>query len=113
MTKEVNKEVNDPGYYNCMDMETVIPRKITDFMDEEDVVIADDDSWKAHWKGMPEFKNTAEEYYKDIKVSFRTEEDYKAFAKLLDQKLTEKTKSIWYPVMLKDKNCLNRWINEE
>ena len=67
---------------------------------------------KDSWKGMPEFVNNDNLPYKSIKISFRNEEDYQEFAKLIEQNLTEKTKSIWYPKLEIDDNMLKRWIEE-
>ena len=39
-------------------------------------------------------------------------DDYNAFAKLIDQALTDKSKSIWYPKLDIEENSLNRWIVE-
>ena len=47
-----------------------------------------------------------------LHVNFRNEEDYLAFAKLIDQALTDKSKSIWYPKLDVEENSLNRWIVE-
>lgn len=79
-----------------------------DYVEEEDV----DEEWKKYWKGMPEFVQEDNPPFKKIFVSFRNEEDYKEFANLIDQKLTEKTKSIWYPKLDIDDNALKRWIEE-
>jgi hypothetical protein len=68
--------------------------------------------WKKHWKGMPEFIQEDNAPYMKIYVSFRTEDDYKEFAKLVDQNLSKKTKSIWYPKLDRDANFLKRWIEE-
>lgn len=48
------------------------------------------------WVGMPEFVQEKEPY-KELIVRFETEEDYKEFQQLINQKLTVKTKSIWHP----------------
>ena len=40
------------------------------------------------------------------------EEDYEEFAKLINQNLSEKTKSIWHPKLDRDANSLRRWIEE-
>lgn len=69
--------------------------------------------WRKHWIGMPEFVQENNESYKKIYVHFRNEEDYQEFAKLVDQKMTEKTKSIWYPAADFGKNSLCRWIEED
>jgi hypothetical protein len=69
---------------------------IFDFMDlsdeEKEQVMDGDHDWKEHWVGMPEFVQEDKPPYKKIFLNFRNEEDYKAFAKLIGQNLTEKTK---------------------
>ena len=52
------------------------------------------------WDGMPEFENDAndiEKAYCRINVSFESEIYLQDFAKLLGQKVTDKTKAIWHP----------------
>jgi hypothetical protein len=49
------------------------------------------------WKGMPEFEQEDAMGYKTLLVHFEDEQDYHAFARLIDQNLTEKTRFIWYP----------------
>lgn len=103
----------DEGYENCLDLPTIIPTKLTDFVDEEAYQEPEDESWKKHWVGMPEFKNDKEVPHKQLKINFRNEEDYQKFAKLIDQNLSEKTKSIWFPYMPKEQNSLMRWVEED
>lgn len=49
------------------------------------------------WVGMPEFVQEKKEPFAKIIVRFETEDDLNAFAKIISQKLTVKTKSIWHP----------------
>lgn len=86
------------------------PSSLVDFLDIED----DDErkEWEKHWIGMPEYVQEENPPYKRVIVSFRNEEDYKEFAKLVSQNLTIKTKSIWYPKLDRDENSLKRWIEE-
>jgi len=49
------------------------------------------------WKGMPEFEQEDLSPAKSITVNFASMNDYEKFASLVGQKLTEKTRSIWYP----------------
>lgn len=49
------------------------------------------------WEGMPEFDQKDKTAYKQITVSFASEEDMRNFAALVGQTITEKTRSIWYP----------------
>lgn len=74
---------------------------------------AEDKEWKKHWVGMPEFEQKNNPPYKQLIISFRTEEDYREFAKLIEQPLTMKTKSTWFPRLDRDANSLKRWIETD
>lgn len=54
-------------------------------------------AWDEHWQDMPEYKQQDLTPFKSVLVNFRNYEDYKAFAELINQKLTLKTKTIFYP----------------
>jgi len=49
------------------------------------------------WVGMPEFIQEKQEPFKKLIIRFETQKDYEQFSKIIEQKLTTKTKSIWYP----------------
>ena len=49
------------------------------------------------WVGMPEFVQEKKEPFKELIVRFETEQDYQDFQKVIEQRLTFKTKSIWFP----------------
>jgi hypothetical protein len=53
--------------------------------------------WEEHWQGMPEF--TCEDLMpvRSVIVHFESLKDMDEFSKLIGQKLTKLTKSIWYP----------------
>jgi hypothetical protein len=53
--------------------------------------------WEKQWVGMPEFKQMDLEPFKSIQINFESESDMLAFSRLVDQKITFKTPSIWYP----------------
>ena len=59
--------------------------------------------WKDEWKDMPEFIQEDIQPIQQIIVSFETKEDVKKFSELIGQKLTYKTKSIWFPEVTRDK----------
>lgn len=50
-----------------------------------------------HWDGMPEFEQKNLMPMQTVYVHFRNEADRKAFALLVGQTITSRTKSIWYP----------------
>jgi len=54
------------------------------------------------WKGMPEFEQEDAQGFKSITVHFETEDDYHAFARLVEQTLTPQTKYMWYPYKTKE-----------
>lgn len=69
---------------------------------------ADAGEQKAHeteWEGMPEFVQEDKEAWKQVIVSFASPEDRQAFAKLVGQNLTDKTRSIWYPQVEIDRHA--------
>ena len=51
------------------------------------------------WRGMPEFEHDDLTGYQPVHVHFKCKEDRDAFAALIGQKFTDKTRSIWYPEM--------------
>lgn len=60
------------------------------------------DSALTEWRGMPEFNQPDNTAYRQILVSFEDEEAIESFMKLLDVHLTNKTKSLWWPVRPKN-----------
>jgi len=53
--------------------------------------------WRQEWQGMPEFAHEDLTPWKSVVVHFGSRADKDAFAKLVDQTVTDKTQSIWYP----------------
>ena len=63
------------------------------------------ESWEKEWQNMPEFVQEDLTPFRSVVVHFEKKEDVDAFAKLLEQKITEDTKSLWYPKM-----SINRYV---
>ena len=61
--------------------------------------IPDVDDWREEWKGMPEFEQEDLKPYRTINLHFRNDEDVNAFAELMNQSITDKTKSMWFPIL--------------
>jgi hypothetical protein len=59
--------------------------------------------WVKHWKDMPEFVQENKEPCQKIIINFQSYDDVKEFAELLGFSVTNKTKSIWFPIKDKDK----------
>ncbi len=64
------------------------------------------------WVGMPEFVQEAQKPFAQMTVRFRNQEDLDEFARLIGQKLTRKTKSIWHPVLTRGLHSNKRWADE-
>lgn len=88
------------------------PASLGDFLGDDGIQLPDE-PWKEHWGGMPDYEQEENKPYKTIYVHFRSEEDYQEFARMIGQKLTEKTKTIWHPKLDRTANALLRWIEEE
>lgn len=67
----------------------------------------------AEWEGMPEYTHKDLNAWKQLIVSFANEQDYLRFAKLVGQKLTDKTRSIWYPKAEVVSELDKRYADEE
>lgn len=53
--------------------------------------------WEKLWVDMPEYHQEDLMPQQSIKVHFSCDKDREEFSKLVDQKITDKTKSVWYP----------------
>ena len=69
-------------------------------------------SWEREWKQMPEFNQKDAQLYREVLVRFLTKEDFEKFCALIGQRLTENTKSIWYPKKGIQTFMDKRWIDE-
>ena len=64
---------------------------------ERSVVVDSKSVAQSEWQQMPEFVQEKQEPFAQIIFRFETEDDLDAFAELIGQKLTGKTKSAWHP----------------
>lgn len=69
--------------------------------------------WEQEWTGMPEFVQPELEPWKTLIVHFDYEEDYEAFAKLIDQDITKNTRSIRFPEHEQANAIGTRYISSE
>ncbi len=70
------------------------------------------ESWKDEWQDMPEFIQEKQEPYAKIIIRFTSQDDLQEFSSLIGQKLTPKTKSIWYPFKSHWGNNKKQWYDE-
>lgn len=63
----------------------------------------------SEWVGMPAFQQDAQEPFSRIVVRV-SKADIDAFTKVIGQKVTAKTKSIWHPKLVRGDNSSLRWV---
>jgi len=68
--------------------------------------------WKQEWIDMPEFIQEKQEPYTKIIIRFDNEKDLNYFSKLINQPLNKKTKSIWFPKLIRGINSNKRYFDE-
>lgn len=68
--------------------------------------------WTREWISMPDFVQEKQIPHKELKIRFATQEDYESFQKLIGQKLTMKTKSLWHPILERGKYSHLTYENE-
>jgi len=69
-------------------------------------------NWKEEWLDMPEFIQEKQEPYAKIIIRFDNEKDLNDFSKLINQPLNNKTKSIWFPKLIRGINSKKRYVDE-
>ena len=122
--KQVSEIVPDTSqeFDACVDYKETKskPSNLADFLGIADVPENEEDAWKEHnyqnwrehWVGMPAFDSKNIQAEKKLIINFRNEEDFLAFAEVLKQNLTTKTKSVWWPAREKDMNSIKRWLDD-
>ena len=99
--RELNVRLNKSGGEWDMDILAnefdIVDLKDWGFKDSDFGFNIDKINPQDEWEGMPEFKQEDKTPQKQIIVSFKNEKDMQLFSELIGQKLTNKTKSIWYP----------------
>lgn len=64
---------------------------------EQQMLFDIEEPWEKIWKGMPEYSQEDLTSWKQLIIHFASPGDLIAFASLIEQKLTPKTRSIWFP----------------
>ena len=62
---------------------------------------------------MPEYENEDLQPYRTFNLHFRNEADIKKFSEMMQQQITDKTKSIWYPKLEKEIFVYKEYVNAE
>lgn len=59
--------------------------------------------------GMPEFQQEDQAAHRTIYIHFRNDEDIRDFAKIIKQKITDKTKYLWHPIQIPESTVDKRY----
>jgi len=79
----------------------------------EKLVNVASENWEDHWKGMPDFEQNSA-HFRKMTVKFETEADMIKFGEVIGQKITPKTRGIWYPAPEEVRESyLYRWFEGE
>lgn len=70
------------------------------------------DDPNGEWGGMPEFEQEDKTAFRSIYVHFKDQEAVNQFAELTGQKITEKTRFLWYPEIEIETYADKRYIDE-
>ena len=81
-------------------------------IEELDFLSELEEEWKIEWRGMPEFSQEDLTPWKSIMVHFEGLSDLREFSELIGQKLTPKTRSVWFPEAEIGRYANKRYINE-
>jgi len=77
---------------------------------EVDPNAKEDEAWKDHWHGMPDYSQEWALALRTITMKFRTKAHYDEFSNRIAQSMTDKTKWIWHPEQKIIRNRLLRWV---
>ena len=74
-----------------------------------------EEEWdQMHWDNMPEFEQDDLDIYGSMNIAFRTEEDFRKFATLIDQNsITIRSRGVYYPARGENDATLLRWMDED
>ena len=71
-----------------------------------------DVSWKDHWVNLPEYEQERLLPHKMLVVYLDDDESVRSsLAEALEQRITSKTKSVWYPELQRGKHSHLRWVD--
>jgi hypothetical protein len=80
---------------------------------KKEFIVKNEEDWKQEWQNMPEFvQSKTDKPFAQIIFRFANEQDLKDFSKLIGQKLTNKTKSAWYPQIERGVNANKIYVYE-
>lgn len=68
---------------------------------------------EAEWVGMPEFNQEDKTSFRSFPVHFKDQEAVDQFAALINQKITDKTRYVWFPEIEIDRMADKEYVSED
>lgn len=65
-----------------------------------------------HWQGMPSFENQDKTAFRSLAIHFADQAAVDAFAKKIGQKITDKTRFVWFPEIVIETYADKRYVSE-
>lgn len=94
---EISPRVEEwPIKVNAIPPESIVVAELANKVDATQPETAQPEAQNA-WQGMPEFSQPDGGPFRTIKMHFKDQGAVNAFVKLIGQKLTDRTKWVWYP----------------
>lgn len=78
----------------------------------QQMLFGEAEPWREEWVGMPEFKQDNLLPIASVRINFASINDLKKFALLIEQPITTKTDSVWYPPQEKATLFNKRYVDE-
>lgn len=83
-------------------------------MNDETLFDADElEPWRKWWRGMPEFHQEDAEPWKSVIVHFSGPAEMAEFAAIVEQTLTPRTQSLWFPAAPIGRMANKRYIDPD
>lgn len=67
---------------------------------------------EAEWDGMPEFDQQDKKPHRTLHVHFASDEDVETFAQAVGQKITDKTRFLWFPEIVIETYADKRYVED-
>lgn len=97
---------------NSDDPEFLLDVSMSEMPTGQMAFIDDDEWWKVEWQGMPEYVQDDTTPWKSLYVHFRCREDYDEFGRVMQQRLTSDTSSIWFPIEVRQVVYTKAYVDE-
>ena len=69
--------------------------------------------WESEWQDMPEFKQEDLRPWHQVNVRFRNQKDFDEFKKRMEQEVTPKQKTLWFPFAPYRRASHLRYVDED